>query len=166
MPAPTRQRVAPTDDWQQLQFLVNWPEQLAYELIRPIVLFGLTPAERAAQTGTSERSLRRRGQHFDGTGMASLFADAALFGEMIVAFSPHLRQLIVDLKAEYPAFGLRGSLRSAMCHLEDGPVPPRFGTSSPMDPSPDQPGTASTTLMRSPGNVSLNMKMLAVLRVP
>jgi hypothetical protein len=68
MPAPTRQRVAPTDDWQQLQLLVNWPEQLAYELIRPIVLFGFTAAERATQTGTSERSLRRGGQRFDGTG--------------------------------------------------------------------------------------------------
>ncbi len=122
MPAPTRQRVAPTDDWQQLQFLVNWPEQLAYELIRPIVLFGLTPAERAAQTGTSERSLRRRGQHFDGTGMASLFADAALFGGDDRRFlPPHLRQLIVDLKAEYPAFGLRGI--AAICYVSSGRRP-------------------------------------------
>jgi len=34
MPSPKRQRIVPTDDWQQLHLLLNWPEQVAYELIR------------------------------------------------------------------------------------------------------------------------------------
>ncbi len=47
MPGPKRQRVAPTDDWQQLQLRLLWPEQIAYELIRPVVLFGHSSAARA-----------------------------------------------------------------------------------------------------------------------
>ena len=35
-----RRRVEPTDEWEQLKLLCRWPEQLAYEEIRPTVLFG------------------------------------------------------------------------------------------------------------------------------
>ena len=36
----TRKRalLEPTDDWQQLQFQLDWPEQTRYELIRPQAL--------------------------------------------------------------------------------------------------------------------------------
>src|SRR5215210_495461 len=33
----------PTDDWQQLQLQLDWPEQHRYELIRPVVVFGAPP---------------------------------------------------------------------------------------------------------------------------
>lgn len=53
-----RRRVEPTDDWEQLELLCGWPEQRGYELIRPIVLFGVPAAERARETGAaSERTL-------------------------------------------------------------------------------------------------------------
>ncbi len=47
MSAHQRRPVEPTDDWQQLQLLMQFPEQLTYELLRPVVRFGLSPAERA-----------------------------------------------------------------------------------------------------------------------
>jgi hypothetical protein len=50
MPRTRRQRLEPTDDWQQLQVLSRFPEQLTYELLRPVVLFGHSPAERARST--------------------------------------------------------------------------------------------------------------------
>jgi hypothetical protein len=53
MPARARPRLEPTDDWQQLHLLAQFPEQLTYELIRPVVLFGHSPAERAQQTGAA-----------------------------------------------------------------------------------------------------------------
>jgi hypothetical protein len=53
MPAAKRSRVEPTDDWGRLQLRFQWPEQTGYELIRPVVLFGFTPAEWAQQTGNS-----------------------------------------------------------------------------------------------------------------
>jgi hypothetical protein len=52
MPVVKRPPREPTDDWQQLQLLAPFPEQRAYELLRPVVLFGRPPAERADETGT------------------------------------------------------------------------------------------------------------------
>lgn len=53
MPAPKCRRTEPTDDCQQIQLLTDWPEQLAYEVIRPVVLFGEAVMQRAEETATS-----------------------------------------------------------------------------------------------------------------
>lgn len=45
-----RTRAEPTDDWEQLELLCRWPEQLAYEEIRTAVLFGV-PFEAASRGG-------------------------------------------------------------------------------------------------------------------
>jgi hypothetical protein len=50
MARPKRAQLAPTDDWQQLQFQLDWTEQIRHELIRPVVVFGAAPVERAKQT--------------------------------------------------------------------------------------------------------------------
>src|SRR3712207_8207999 len=69
-----RERVDPTEQWGQLELLLKWPEQRVYELIRPIVVFGGSVAERARETGAaSERTLRRKSDRFDEEGMPSLF---------------------------------------------------------------------------------------------
>ena len=73
MPRATRQRREPTDDWQQLRLLTRFPEQLTYELIRPVVLFGSPLAERARQTGAPQRTLYRQVARFETDGMAGLF---------------------------------------------------------------------------------------------
>jgi hypothetical protein len=39
---PRRWRVEPTDEWEQVELLCGWPEQRDYELIRPLVLFGIS----------------------------------------------------------------------------------------------------------------------------
>ncbi len=44
MPFRKRPRLEATEDWSQLQLQLVWPEQVAYELIRPVVLFGRSPA--------------------------------------------------------------------------------------------------------------------------
>ena len=51
MASRKRALLEPTDDWQQLQFQLDWLEQTRYELIRPVVVFGAPPVERAEQTG-------------------------------------------------------------------------------------------------------------------
>src|SRR6266849_6534917 len=63
--APRRVRTSPTDDWDTLQLKLAWPEQHQYELIRPVVLFGLPPAERAQQTGASTRTIARHADRFE-----------------------------------------------------------------------------------------------------
>jgi hypothetical protein len=52
MPTRKRSRIEPTDDWTRLQLRLAWPAQLAYELIRPVVLFGSSPANAPAERGT------------------------------------------------------------------------------------------------------------------
>ena len=59
----------PTDDWQQLQFQLDWLEQQRYELIRPVVVFGAPPVERAQQTGVSASTIYRKVGRFDGLGL-------------------------------------------------------------------------------------------------
>src|SRR5215210_7592439 len=97
-----RAQLAPTGDWQQLQFQLDWPEQQRYELIRPVVVFGPPPVERARQTGISARTIYRKVSRFDELGMQSLFeAEPVEDKRQLSAF---IRQAIVQLKAEYPPF--------------------------------------------------------------
>jgi hypothetical protein len=77
-------------------------------VLRPIVLFGTTPAARARETGVPERTLRRRADRFDALGMVSLFeAPAPPSAADRRALPADIRQTIADLKAEYPPLGLR-----------------------------------------------------------
>ena len=87
--------------------LVATPAQEAYELLRPIVLFGRTPAERADETGVPERTLRRKADRFDAAGMGSLFEPPAPPVPGRRALPAEIRQAIVDLKAEYAPLNLR-----------------------------------------------------------
>lgn len=98
-----RPRVEPTDDWQQILPLCWWPEQVEYERMRQPVLFGISIAERAQETGVSESTLRRRIGRFEDRGMEGLYATEKAKRRRL---PPNIRRLIVDLKAEYPPFNL------------------------------------------------------------
>jgi len=67
---PPRPQVEPTDDWHQIALLARAPGQRTYELIRPVVLFGQSPAERAAETGAAQRTVYRQVARFDQLGLA------------------------------------------------------------------------------------------------
>jgi hypothetical protein len=78
------------------------PEQRLYEGIRPIVLFGFPPAERAQETGLAAQSLGRTADAFDTHGIISLFRPTkAQREDHHLSLPVAMRQLIVDLKAEY-----------------------------------------------------------------
>src|SRR5262249_50373659 len=100
MPKRTRTKVAPTDDWEQLKLLVDTPEQLTYELIRPVVLFGRSPAQRAKETGAAQRTIHRRAARFADSGMSSLFGPSS---EGRRRLTLAIRTAILELKAEHPA---------------------------------------------------------------
>ena len=128
-----RQRTRPTHEWEALVPLFEWPEQERYEQIRPLVLFDVAVAERAQEVATSESTLYRRLDRFSTAGMESLFdAPTAARSRLPLA----IRRLVVDLKAEYPAFrlneianivhacfGRRPDYRSVARVLEEEPVP-------------------------------------------
>jgi len=103
----------------QLELLLRWPEQREYELLRPVVVFGGSIAERARETGVvSERTLRRNADHFDEYGMPSLFGAEPVKYQRL---PPAVRRLIVDRKSEYPAFSLGEIAR--ICYIAFGGRP-------------------------------------------
>lgn len=58
-----RLRVDHTEEWALIEPLLPWHEQREYELLRPIVVFGDTPAERARQTGAQAAGGRDGGRN-------------------------------------------------------------------------------------------------------
>lgn len=73
MPEAKRERRERTDNYHLLQQWCRTPEQRLYEGIRPIVLFGIPPTERAQETGLAARSPERAADAFDTHGIISLF---------------------------------------------------------------------------------------------
>jgi transposase len=116
MAKPKRQAVEPPANWQQLELLCTSPEQRAYELIRPVVLFGVPPRERAHQTGTAERTLYRTVQRFAEHGMASLFTTPRKVPRLRLPDA--IRAIIVALKAEHPPLHLREI--ATICYVRFG----------------------------------------------
>src|SRR4051794_12115488 len=102
-----RSRRAPTEEWQQVRLLLTESIQETYELLRPILLFGQTSAERARETGTPERTLQRKAARFATMGMRSLFDAPAPAAEDRRMLPPEIRRALLLLKAEYPPFSLR-----------------------------------------------------------
>ncbi len=98
-----RRRAERADDWRQLELLCAFDEQVEYERIRPLVLFGEPVGERARQTGTSERTLYRRTAAFGDNGMESLLSSPKAKRR---ALPPAIRRATIDLKAEHPPLNL------------------------------------------------------------
>lgn len=105
---PARKRLPHTEAWEAIQQLCLWPEQKVYEILRPCVLFGDPPGERAEQTKANERTIRRQADRFEVEGMVSLFRPTKhQETDDHRSLPPPMRQALVDLRAEYPDFSLR-----------------------------------------------------------
>ncbi len=128
-----RRRIEPTEEWEGLLPLFEWPKQENYEVIRPLVLFGSSVAGRAKETGVSERSLYRRVDRFEAEGMESLFDSGKAKRRRL---PPAMRRFIVELKAEHPRlntsemanivyvrFGRRPDARTIGRVLDEYPLP-------------------------------------------
>lgn len=115
-----RRKTEHTEEWANLVPLFWWPEQEEYEEIRPLVLFGDSVAERAVQTGSSERTLYRRISGFENEGMLSLFG-AEPAKRQVLPIS--IRRMVLDLKAKYPPFNANEISR--ICYARSGRKPDR-----------------------------------------
>jgi len=122
MPRSKRPRREHTHDWQRIKQYTLWPEQKVYELLRPVVLFNESAAERARETGAAERILQRKADLFESRGMASLFPKEPVPpSDDARELPPDMRQLIVDLKAEHPTF--RPHEIATVCYVRFGRRP-------------------------------------------
>src|SRR5919204_5327987 len=131
MPIKPRPRREPTDNWQQLALWVEDPAQRVYEVMRPCVLFGQSPAERARQTGVPQRTLYRQVERFDTLGMRSLFAPVEKDRTPRPTLSPHQpRQLSSGQAPRIGPNTLRPRIQAPIL------VVPRATKSSSMPSSP------------------------------
>ena len=153
---PKRKRVQRehTEDWQTIQQYTLWPEQTAYELLRPVVLFGDPAIKRAEETGEPRTSLERKADAFDEQGMVSFFASRPRKQPQETARSlpPDMRQLMLTICAwkcrPCPSAKLQKSailvfsggpriIRSRLC-LASGPPPSiQMRRFPPFDDTPD-----------------------------
>ncbi len=119
---PTRPQYAHTEEWSQIAKLCLWPEQRRYELMRPVVLYGDLPADRARETGVNERRLREQADQFDTEGVISLFRPTRKQVEdHHRSLPPPMRQAIVDLKTEFAGLGLQEI--AGICYVRFGRRP-------------------------------------------
>jgi putative transposase len=128
-----------TDDWQTIKQRALWPEQITYELIRPVVLFSENPNERAKETGEVRRTLYRQVERFEEQGMASLFIPTTKQREDTHRSLPtNMRQAIVDLKTEFPLLHLREI--ATICYVQFGRRPSHHTIQTILAESPPPTG--------------------------
>ena len=141
-----RERHERTDQYALIHQWARFPEQQLYERIRPITLFGATAEERAQEISAPVSTLRRAAAAFDREGMVSLFRPTrAQRADHHRSLPVPMRQLIVDLKADHPAFtlhelaticfvqfGRRPSHHTVKDVLADGPRPSQIGRRYPV----------------------------------
>ncbi len=65
MPKQRYERREPTHEWSQIRPLLKDPTQIQYEILRPIVLFGVSPKKRSGETGVSKTTLYAKANLFD-----------------------------------------------------------------------------------------------------
>jgi putative transposase len=105
MPKRRYERREPSHEWQHIQPLLKETTQIQYEIIRPVVLWGVTPKERSAETGVSPRTIYYRANLFDTAGMASLLPPEPpppIAKQDKRSLPPDIRQEIVDVHAQWP----------------------------------------------------------------
>ncbi len=143
---PRRAHIKHTEDWQVIRQQCLWPEQRTYELLRPVVLFGDTPGGRATETGAVERTLRRQANAFAAHGMSTLFRPSpAQRADTHRSLPPPMRQVIVDLKAEYPALSLHEIAR--ICYVRFNRTPSHHTVKQVLADGP-RPSSASRRYAR------------------
>jgi hypothetical protein len=111
-----RQRLASTEQGEQLELLFASPEQRTFELIRPVVLFAVPPKERAQQTGTLERSPYWHVQRFAAQGLRGMFPIKPMPPTWCIP--DNIREGIAALKAEHPSLYLREI--ATICYVRFG----------------------------------------------
>ncbi len=72
MPKRRYERQTPTHEWSQIRPLLKDAAQIKYELIRPVILWGVNVKERAAETGEPRSTIYHQANLFDQAGMTSL----------------------------------------------------------------------------------------------
>jgi len=124
MPKDRYERRELTHSWEDIRPLLKDSTQTTYEVIRPVLLFGISPKERAEETGMSKSSIYYKANLFDQAGMASLFPPTPppdIPKQDKRTLAPPIRQAIVDARAEYSELSLHEI--ASICYVQFGRKP-------------------------------------------
>src|SRR6266851_2503671 len=105
MPKRRFERQEPTHEWSHIRPLLKDSAQIKYELIRPVILWGVNVKERAAETGEPRSTIYYQANLFDQAGMASLLPPEPPPSVPKLdkrTLPPPLRQTIGELRSAYP----------------------------------------------------------------
>jgi len=124
MPNNRYERRELTHNWDEIRPLLKDSAHITYEIIRPVLLFGVSPKERAEETGMSKSSIYYKANLFDVSGMASLLPvtpppDIPKQDKRVLP--PPIRQAIVDAHTEYLALSLHEI--ASICYVQFGRKP-------------------------------------------
>jgi putative transposase len=154
-----RQRVPPTEEWQQLTLLLDTDGQRSYEVIRPVVVLGEPVPARATATRIHARTIYCTVARFEAVGLRGLEPPAKL--ERHQRLPAELRQAIIDLRREHPPlhfreiatiiwarFGHRLSHTTVRRILTERTPPPRIGRRFPPYHTITDPFTRRRTVLQ------------------
>ena len=154
-----RERIPPTDDWQQLTLHLDTAGQQSYEAIRPVVVFGEPVPERAGATQIPKRTLFRYVARAHADGLRGLEPPPAR--ERHQRVPEELRQAVIDLRREHPPlhfreiaticwarFGHRLAHTTVRRILAESPPPPRTSRRFPPYHAIPDPFTRRRTVLQ------------------
>ena len=124
MPKNRYERRELTHNWEDIRPLLKDSTQTTYEVIRPVLLFGISSKERSEETGMSKSSIYYKANLFDQAGMASLFPSMPppdIPKQDKRTLAPPIRQAIVDARAEYSELSLHEI--ASICYVQFGRKP-------------------------------------------
>ncbi len=100
----SKKQRSPSPEWKNLEAQCLWPEQIAYEIIRPCQLEKQSITQRAVEVGLHPRTSARKLERFQQLGLPGLLPDSPDETVDRRRLPLEVREEILRLKAEYPAF--------------------------------------------------------------
>lgn len=96
-----KRKRTPSPEWQAFQATLLHPDQIAYEVIRPVVTLGQDLTSRAAEVGLAPRTLARKVEQFVQFSIPGLIASSTRKPDDKRLLPPAIRDYILQLKAEH-----------------------------------------------------------------
>ncbi|HEY7341694.1 MAG TPA: DDE-type integrase/transposase/recombinase [Ktedonobacterales bacterium] len=96
-----KRKRTPSPEWQAFQATLLHPDQVAYEVIRPVVTLGQDLTSRAAEVGLAPRTLARKVEQFVQFSIPGLVASSTRKPDDKRLLPPSIRDYILQLKAEH-----------------------------------------------------------------
>lgn len=100
----SKKQRSPSPEWKNLEAQCLWPEQIAYEIIRPCQLEKQSITQRAVEVGLHPRTIARKLARFQQLGLPGVLPASPDETVDRRRLPLEVREEILRLKAEYPAF--------------------------------------------------------------